>query len=219
MLPVSPLVQPVPPVRMPDVQYWRLLYPFQIPAVSSAPALIQAVPLLLLSALRRFSLPPLSGVPLPESEFTPKKRRKKPSPAVKEPEYKEAPAGKPDPAKATAAMPPENESLPLPFSDDMGIGDDEYGGAMTGGEGVYDIHDYGSYAAGGFIPPYRTAEELLTEPEDMTDKERKRLERIKAIPESVRELCQTEVANLRSQVMELEKRSDEIIDFLNGEAV
>lgn len=157
---------------------------------------------------------------VPESEFTPKKRRKKPSPAVKGPEYKEAPAGKPDPAKATAAMPPEDESLPLPFSDDdMGIGDDEYGGAMTGGEGVYDIHDYGSLAAGGFIPPYRTAEELLTEPEDMTDKERKRLERIKAIPESVRELCQTEVANLRSQVMELEKRSDEIIDFLNGEEV
>ena len=74
-------------------------------------------------------------------------------------------------------------------------------------------------AAGGFIPPYRTAEELLAEPEDMTDKERKRLERIKAIPESVRELCQAEVANLRSQVMELEKRSDEIIDFLNGETV
>ena len=44
-------------------------------------------------------------------------------------------------------------------------------------------------------------------------------ERIKAIPESVRELCQREIANLRSQVMELEKRSDEIIDFLNGEAV
>ena len=90
---------------------------------------------------------------------------------------------------------------------------------MTGGEGVYDIHDYGSLAAVGFIPPYRTAEELLAEPEDMTDKERKRLERIKAIPESVRELCQTEVANLRNQVMELEKRSDEIIDFLNGETV
>lgn len=157
---------------------------------------------------------------VPESEFAPKKRRRKLSPAVKEPECKEAPAGKPYPAKATVAMPPEDESLTLPFSDDdMGIGDDEYGGAMTGGEGVYDIHDYGSLAAGGFIPPYRTAEELLTEPEDMTDKERERLERIKAIPESVRELCQTEVANLRSQVMELEKRSDEIIDFLNGEAV
>lgn len=139
---------------------------------------------------------------VPESEFAPKKRRKR-----------QPPAPKPDPAKATAAMPPEDESLPLPFSDD------EYGGAMTGGEGVYDIHDYGSLAAGGFIPPYRTAEELLAEPEDMTDKERKRLERIKAIPESVRELCQTEVANLRSQVMELEKRSDEIIDFLNGETV
>lgn len=146
---------------------------------------------------------------VPESEFAPKKRRKR-----------QPPAPKPDPAKATAAMPPEDESLPLPFSDDdMGIGDDEYGGAMTGGEGVYDIHDYGSLAAGGFIQPYRTAEELLAEPEDMTDKERKRLERIKAIPESVRELCQTEVANLRSQVMELEKRSDEIIDFLNGETV
>lgn len=146
---------------------------------------------------------------VPESEFAPKKRRKR-----------QPPAPKPDPAKATAAMPPEDESLPLPFSDDdMGIGDDEYGGAMTGGEGVYDIHDCGSLAAGGFIPPYRTAEELLAEPEDMTDKERKRLERIKAIPESVRELCQAEVANLRSQVMELEKRSDEIIDFLNGETV
>lgn len=34
----------------------------------------------------------IQGV-VPESEFTPKKRRKKPSPAVKEPEYKEAPAG------------------------------------------------------------------------------------------------------------------------------
>lgn len=155
---------------------------------------------------------------VPESEFITKKRqgRKKKQPVAE----KEAPAGKPDPAKATAAMPPEDESLPLPFSDDdMGIGDDEYGGAMTGGEGVYDIHDYGSLAAGGFIPPYRTAEELLEEPEDMTDKERERLERIKAIPESVRELCQTEITNLRSQVMELEKRSDEIIDFLNGEAV
>lgn len=155
---------------------------------------------------------------VPESEFITKKRqgRKKKQPVAE----KEAPAGKPDPAKATAAMPPEDESLPLPFSDDdMGIGDDEYGGAMTGGEGVYDIHDYGSLAAGGFIPPYRTAEELLAEPEDMTDKERERLERIKAIPESVRELCQTEITNLRSQVMELEKRSDEIIDFLNGEAV
>ena len=155
---------------------------------------------------------------VPESEFITKKRQgiKKKQPVAEE----EAPAGKPDPAKATAAMPPEDESLPLPFSDDdMGIGDDEYGGAMTGGEGVYDIHDYGSLAAGGFIPPYRTAEELLAEPEDMTDKERERLERIKAIPESVRELCQTEITNLRSQVMELEKRSDEIIDFLNGEAV
>ena len=71
---------------------------------------------------------------VPESEFAPKKRRKR-----------QPPAPKPDPAKATAAMPPEDESLPLPFSDDdMGIGDDEYGGAMTGGEGVYDIHDYGS---------------------------------------------------------------------------
>lgn len=62
---------------------------------------------------------------VPESEFAPKKRRKR-----------QPPAPKPDPAKTTAAMPPEDESLPLPFSDDdMGIGDDEYGGAMTGGRG------------------------------------------------------------------------------------
>lgn len=155
---------------------------------------------------------------VPESEFITKKRQgsKKKQPVAE----KEAPAGRPNPAEAAAVVPKYDDSLPLPFSDDdMGIGDDEYGGAMTGGEGMYDIHDYGSLAAGGFIPPYRTAEELLAEPEDMTDKERERLERIKAIPESVRELCQTEVANLCSQVMELEKRSDEIIDFLNGEAV
>lgn len=154
---------------------------------------------------------------VPKSEFVTKKRtgRKKTQPVEKE-----TPAGKPNPAEAVVAMPPEDEALPIPFSDyDMGIGDDENGGAMTGGEEVYDIHDYGSLAAEGFIPPYRTAEELLAEPEDMTDKERKRLERIKAIPESVRKLCQTEVSNLHKQVMELEKRIEEILDFLNGEAV
>lgn len=161
---------------------------------------------------------------IPESEFATKKRpgRKKSQPAVKTDTRNTVPAGKPNPAEAVAAMPPEDESLPIPFSDDdMEIGDDEYGGAITGGEGVYDIHDYGSLSADGYIQPscYRTAEELLAEPEDMTDKEKERLKRIKAIPESVRELCQTEVSSLRKQVMELEKRSDEILDFLNGEAV
>lgn len=161
---------------------------------------------------------------VPESEFATKKRpgRKKSQLVEKVNTRNIAPAGKPNPAEAVAAMPPEYESLPLPFSDDdMGIGDDECGGSITGGEGVYDIHDYGSLSADGYIPPrrYRTAEELLAEPEDMTDEEKERLKRIKAIPESVRGLCQTEVSNLRKQVMELEKRSDEIIDFLNGEAV
>lgn len=160
---------------------------------------------------------------IPESEFVTKKRpgRKKKQTTAKADTRNTAPAGKPNPAEAVAAMPPEDESLPLPFSDDdMGIGDDEYGaGAITGGEGVYDIHDYGSLSAGRYIPPnrYRTAEELLKEPEDMTDKEKERLKRIKAIPESVRDLCKAEVENLRRQVMELEKRRDEIIDFLNGE--
>lgn len=164
-----------------------------------------------------------SGVP--ESEFATKKRpgRKKGQTVEKTQAEKEAPARKPNPAEAVAEMPPEDKPLPLPFSDDdMGTVDDEYGsGAMTGGEGVYNINDYGSLGPGGFIPPsrYRMAEELLEEPDDMTDKEKERLKRIKAIPESVRELCQTEVSNLRKQVMELEKRSDEILDFLNGEAV
>lgn len=160
---------------------------------------------------------------IPESEFVTKKRtgRKKGTTAAKT----QAPevvvqVGKPNPAEAVADVPQEGEPLPIPFSDyDMGIGDDEYGsGAITGGEGDLDI-DYGSLSAGGFIPPkhYRPAEELLKEPEDMTDKEKERLSRIKAIPESVKDLCKAEVENLRRQVMELEKRSDEIIDFLNGE--
>lgn len=162
---------------------------------------------------------------IPESELVTKKRagRKKAAATAKTqaPEVV-APAGKPNPAETVSDVPQEGEPLPLPFSDDMGIGDDEYGaGAITGGEGVYDIHDYGSLSAGGYIPPnrYRTAEELLKEPEDMTDNETERLKRIKAIPESVRDLCKAEVENLRKQVMELEKRSDEILDFLNGEAV
>ncbi len=157
---------------------------------------------------------------IPESEFATKKRpgRKKNQPAAKT----QVPTGKPNPAEAVANMPKEDESLPLTFSDDMGIGDDECGsGAITGGEGIYNMHDYGDLSASRYIPPnrYRTADELLEEPEDMTDKEKERLARIKAIPELVRDLCQTEVSNLRKQVMELEKRSDEILDFLNGEAV
>lgn len=163
---------------------------------------------------------------IPESEFAMKKRpgRKKTKPAAEKEATveKEAPAGKPNPAEVVSDMPQENEPLPIPFSDyDMGIGDDEYSsGAITGGEGDLDI-DYGSLSAGGFIPPkrYRTAEELLAEPDNLTGKEIDRLNRIKAIPESVRDLCKAEVENLRKQVMELEKRSDEIIDFLNGEAV
>ena len=160
-----------------------------------------------------------SGVP--ESEFITKKRqsRKKKQPVAE----KEAPAGKPNPTEAAAVVPKYDDSLPLPFSDDdMGIGDDEYGsGAITGGEGIYNMHeDYGSLSAGGYIPPrkYRSADELLTEPDDMTSEEKERLARIKAIPNVVKDLCMEELRTLHDEIMMLEKKSDIIKDYLNGES-
>lgn len=64
---------------------------------------------------------------------------------------------------------------------------------------------------------YRSAGELLEEPEDMTEEERKRLVRIRAIPEPVRMLVQTEIGRIAKEVMEMEKRKDMLIDYLNGE--
>ena len=66
---------------------------------------------------------------------------------------------------------------------------------------------------------YRTADELLTEPEDMTSEERERLERIKAIPDEVRIIINREINEDYKKVLEIEKRVDILLDFLNGEPV
>lgn len=67
--------------------------------------------------------------------------------------------------------------------------------------------------------PYRTASELLMEPDDMTEKEKERLKRIKAIPECVRHACALRVEALHCAVMALEKEHDALSDYLNGEEV
>lgn len=64
---------------------------------------------------------------------------------------------------------------------------------------------------------YRTADELLTEPDDMTSEERERLERIKAIPDEVRIVINREINEGYEKVLEIEKRVDVLLDFLNGE--
>ena len=69
------------------------------------------------------------------------------------------------------------------------------------------------------FPRRRSAYELLKEPEDMTQEEKERLARIKAIPELVREVVHAEMTNLHNQIMALEKRYDELSDYLNGEAL
>jgi len=65
---------------------------------------------------------------------------------------------------------------------------------------------------------YRSASELLEEPEDMTDKENERLVRIRAIPELVRILVQTEIGRITEEIMERERQRDALIDYLNGES-
>ena len=65
---------------------------------------------------------------------------------------------------------------------------------------------------------YRSASELLSEPEDMTDEEKSRLVRIRAIPELVRILVQTEIGRITEESMEWERQRDTLIDYLNGES-
>lgn len=155
---------------------------------------------------------------------------------IPEDEYKEAPkkrgrkAGvknenrtptKPVPAEANL---PEDDKFPLPFSeDDMGEEENYMSGAITGGEGDLDLGmEYGYMGELGYEPsfkPYRTADELLKEPDDMTPEEAERLERIRAVPKIVREICLAELKTLHEQIMELEKKSDTLNDYLNGEAL
>jgi hypothetical protein len=138
---------------------------------------------------------------VPETDFRVRKRRSRKT-------------EKPNPAEAE---PVSEEKLEIPFADDLE--DCDYG-AITGGEG--DVEGYmGSMTPCGYEPPlrpYRSAEELLEEPADMTREEKERLARIKEIPVVVRDLCRTELETLHRQVMELERKRDAIADFLNGES-
>lgn len=67
--------------------------------------------------------------------------------------------------------------------------------------------------------PYRTASELLEEPDDMTEKEKERLRRIKDIPEYIRHACVLRVNALNCAISALEKEYDALSDYLNGEEV
>lgn len=156
------------------------------------------------------------GIPENEYKEAPKKRGRKAG--VKN--ENEIPA---KPALAEVNL-PEDDKFPLPFSeDDMGEEENYMSGAITGGEGDLDLGmEYGYMGELGYEPPfkpYRTADELLKEPDDMTPEEAERLERIKAVPKIVREICLAELKTLHEQIMELEKKSDTLNDYLNGEAL
>lgn len=69
------------------------------------------------------------------------------------------------------------------------------------------------------LRPYRSYWELLKEPEDMTEDERRRLVKIKAIPKEDVTACEYRICQLRDYVMKAEAEADRLIDFLNGEDV
>lgn len=143
----------------------------------------------------------LSKAGISENEYkaAPKKRGRKAGGNKETPE-------KPAPKEANL---PEDDKFPLPFSEnDMGEKDLDL-----------DMGYMGEFGYGLPFKPYRTADELLEEPEDMIPEERERLERIKAIPKIVREICLAELKMLHEQIVELEKKSDTLNNYLNGEVL
>lgn len=65
---------------------------------------------------------------------------------------------------------------------------------------------------------YRDAAELEKEPEDMTDKERERLQRIRAIPNIVKTIVHSEIGRITEEIMKRERQRDILVDYLNGES-
>lgn len=65
---------------------------------------------------------------------------------------------------------------------------------------------------------YRDAAELEKEPEDMTDKERERLQRIRAIPNIVKTIVHSEIGRITEEIMNRERQRDILVDYLNGES-
>lgn len=157
----------------------------------------------------------------------PKKAEEPPKPVEKKPYH--------------PAMDTQTEST-LVAEEHISIEDDEVDNvAITGGEGDLEFKELTSsieeeiqdirsktpeIQAALPFEPYRSAEELLEEPEDMTDREKERLVRIKDIPEVVRELCQKEVDalheqidDLAGQILKLNRKADVLKGYLNGEKV
>lgn len=137
---------------------------------------------------------------VPESEL-PKARSPKPKSEpkkeVKEPKYKPG---------AYSSVEKIAEATVVPVLDDEVIP-----GAITGGEG--DVEGYEP-----MIPTYRPIEQILADG-PQNEREAERLERHKLIPEPVKELCMAEKDRIIKEILKLEKRHDQIADYLNGEAV
>ena len=68
---------------------------------------------------------------------------------------------------------------------------------------------------------YRDREDLLeasrSAPETLTVREQERLESIMSIPDGAVSVLAKEVGDLTMQIMEVERKRDALIDFLNGE--
>lgn len=137
---------------------------------------------------------------VPESEL-PKARSPKPKTEAKkeakEPKYKPG---------VYSNVEKKAEATVIPVLDDEAIP-----GAITGGEG--DVEGYEP-----MMPTYRPIEQILADG-PQNEREAERLERHKLIPEPVKELCMAEKDRLIQEILKLEKRHDQIADYLNGEAV
>lgn len=105
--------------------------------------------------------------------------------------------------KTTEKETVQEEIEPAAYCDD-----DFLPGAITGGEG--DI-DYPT------LKTYRTIEELESEPEDMTEREKERLARARSIPNEVKEIVSAEIGRLCETIRKLENRHDKLVDYMNGE--
>ena len=65
---------------------------------------------------------------------------------------------------------------------------------------------------------YKTGKELKAIPEErLTEQEKERLKRVQLIPDTVIELVENELCELTSKIMELERKHDELVDYMNGE--
>lgn len=86
----------------------------------------------------------------------------------------------------------------------------EIPGAITGGEGDIDIEQMQLYRSVAML------KEL--DPEELTEMEKERLERANSIPSVVRTVIEQELMRITDEVMELEKKRDTMIDYLEGES-